>query len=312
MDYLHTRQVVHRDLKPSNILITADGHSVKLIDFGVSDTASHAIFKGPAGTRKYAAPEMLNGGAIDARTDLYSLGVIAEEMNQALPHPDRRLHTIASRCIQSNPNDRPDRATQVSEMLNHSLRNKMMWWLMSGLILCMVMVLWQWRETSPTVHETPSGSNRIDSAHIASPIMPTVEEESHEHQPTSATTIPSNDKVADTHEQAQTIDNKATLPRHLRQMALSKAQSAALTEVAKWTNDTTTKHLSQEALEASKSILIEEIVPASAEAAVHHLFGTLDPKTSALKHYLASSDGQQLLRDARKAATETAQRALSQ
>ena len=78
LEYIHNRQVVHRDLKPSNIMIAADGNRVKLIDFGVSDTAAHAILKGPAGTRRYAAPELLGGEKIDSRSDLYSLGVIVQ------------------------------------------------------------------------------------------------------------------------------------------------------------------------------------------------------------------------------------------
>ena len=97
LKYIHARQIVHRDLKPSNILITADGDSVKVIDFGVSDTASYAIFKGPAGTRAYAAPELMAGENVDSRADLYSLGVIIGQMNSHLPRQDRRLAKV-QRC----------------------------------------------------------------------------------------------------------------------------------------------------------------------------------------------------------------------
>ena len=48
--YVHSRQTQHRDLKPSNIMLTHDGQHLKLIDFGLSDTESHAILKAPAGT----------------------------------------------------------------------------------------------------------------------------------------------------------------------------------------------------------------------------------------------------------------------
>lgn len=113
LEYLHNRQVVHRDLKPSNIMITADGNRMKIIDFGVSDTASHTILKGPAGTRRYAAPELLNGGQIDSRTDLYSLGVIAGEMNDRLPHSDRRLDRLAKACHKENPDERPASAADA-------------------------------------------------------------------------------------------------------------------------------------------------------------------------------------------------------
>ena len=70
--YIHSRQTQHRDLKPSNILITHNGQYLKLIDFGLSDTDSHAILKADAGTEGYMAPE--------GSSDIYSLGCILREM----------------------------------------------------------------------------------------------------------------------------------------------------------------------------------------------------------------------------------------
>ena len=76
LSYLHSKQVIHRDLKPSNIMVTHNGRNVKLIDFGLSDSDSSSILKSPAGTASFAAPELTNGGVVDARTDIYSLGKI--------------------------------------------------------------------------------------------------------------------------------------------------------------------------------------------------------------------------------------------
>jgi serine/threonine protein kinase len=79
----HDRGVLHRDLKPSNVLITSDDH-VKLTDVGM--TTRHAIGTldltdgGPAAERSpYLAPERLSGAPASARSDLYSVGVIAYE-----------------------------------------------------------------------------------------------------------------------------------------------------------------------------------------------------------------------------------------
>ena len=66
--YVQSRQTQHRDLKPSNIMLTHDGQHLKLIDFGLSDTNSHAVLKAPAGTEGYMAP--------DGSSDIYSLGCI--------------------------------------------------------------------------------------------------------------------------------------------------------------------------------------------------------------------------------------------
>jgi tRNA A-37 threonylcarbamoyl transferase component Bud32 len=81
LDHLHDRGVVHRDLKPANILITAQG-TVKLTDFGVAlpedpaQTQETAVF----GTPQYMAPEQIQGLTADARTDVFSLGVLLYEM----------------------------------------------------------------------------------------------------------------------------------------------------------------------------------------------------------------------------------------
>ena len=71
--YVHSRQTQHRDLKSSNIMLTHDGQHLKLIDFGLSDTESHAILKAPAGTEGYMAP--------DGPSDIYSLGCILRELH---------------------------------------------------------------------------------------------------------------------------------------------------------------------------------------------------------------------------------------
>lgn len=92
--YLHDMGIVHRDLKPANIMITANGHNVKLIDFSLADTDDYAILKQPAGTTGYISPEQSSVAKPDVRNDIYSLGIIMRQMDLG-----RRYSHIAANCL---------------------------------------------------------------------------------------------------------------------------------------------------------------------------------------------------------------------
>jgi serine/threonine protein kinase len=128
--------VVHRDIKPDNILLTPDGE-VKVADFGLARvrTQNHGLTEiGVAlGTPTYMSPEQIQGQAVDARSDLYSLGATAYEMlagrppfegetalalalqhlqnappslQELRPDLDVELFEIISRLLAKNPDDR--------------------------------------------------------------------------------------------------------------------------------------------------------------------------------------------------------------
>lgn len=119
LEYLHRHQLVHRDLKPSNILITHQGQHVKLIDFGLADGDSYEVLKCPAGTLRYAAPEVKSGqGIADYRADIYSLGVVLSELASQLG--DKPMLSIARRCMAYQPNQRYPSAHAVAETVNQS------------------------------------------------------------------------------------------------------------------------------------------------------------------------------------------------
>jgi tetratricopeptide (TPR) repeat protein/tRNA A-37 threonylcarbamoyl transferase component Bud32 len=79
LDYAHRQGVIHRDIKPANVLISRDGDAL-LADFGIAkiyeDTLQLTGEGHMVGTPAYMAPEQLQGKAVDARTDVYALGVV--------------------------------------------------------------------------------------------------------------------------------------------------------------------------------------------------------------------------------------------
>ncbi|MGN6695618.1 MAG: serine/threonine-protein kinase, partial [Aquihabitans sp.] len=110
----HASGLVHRDVKPANILLSADGR-VLVADFGIAKAAEGADLTSAGamvGTAKYLAPEQVEGGAIDGRADLYSLGVVLyEALTGAAPFDEEtdtatalaRLHRYPTEPRQIRP-----------------------------------------------------------------------------------------------------------------------------------------------------------------------------------------------------------------
>jgi serine/threonine-protein kinase len=80
--YAHEHGVIHRDIKPANIMVTPHG-VVKLMDFGIAKSKTETMKTQPGttlGSLHYMSPEQIHGAAVDARSDLYSVGVTLYEL----------------------------------------------------------------------------------------------------------------------------------------------------------------------------------------------------------------------------------------
>lgn len=83
LNFLHQNKIVHRDIKPENFLLTRDATQVKIVDFGLSKVNSgwRSLWdKEAGGTRKYMSPEQLAKRKLDARSDIFSLGITIYEL----------------------------------------------------------------------------------------------------------------------------------------------------------------------------------------------------------------------------------------
>ncbi len=147
--------LVHRDIKPSNILVIPDpilGQLVKILDFGIAKFVNHNIDSGNNkefnGTLPYSSPEQLEGGKLDSRSDIYSLGIVMFEMltgqkpwqpetdyfgawykahhfeppkTLLQANPDlnipRPLNDLIMSCLSKKPGNRPQNVVKILEVL---------------------------------------------------------------------------------------------------------------------------------------------------------------------------------------------------
>jgi serine/threonine protein kinase len=105
LSYAHGRGIVHRDIKPANIMVGKDG-GIKLFDFGIAHIGDHSVTKTGqiVGTLSYMSPEQVNGKPVDARTDLFSTGVVLYQLfTNHLPFEGESTATTLLKIIYDPP-----------------------------------------------------------------------------------------------------------------------------------------------------------------------------------------------------------------
>jgi serine/threonine-protein kinase len=148
LHYSHERGVVHRDIKPGNIILSPDG-TVKIADFGIARIESSSMTQAGTvlGTPAYMSPEQFMGQTVDARTDIYSAGVMFYQlltgerpfegsmsaiMHKALntepPRPSdisvtapTALDMVVARAMAKRPENRFENAAQFAEAIRTAL-----------------------------------------------------------------------------------------------------------------------------------------------------------------------------------------------
>jgi len=105
LSHAHSRGIIHRDIKPHNIMILKDG-SVKVADFGIARllAVQNTLTQEALGSVHYISPEQAKGGHIDARSDIYSVGVVMYEMlTSRLPFVGESAVSVAIQHISAIP-----------------------------------------------------------------------------------------------------------------------------------------------------------------------------------------------------------------
>ena len=114
LSYAHARSVIHRDIKPANLMVTSDG-VVKLMDFGIAKSKLDINLTrtgATVGSFYYMSPEQVNGLKVDARSDLYSIGIVLYELlagrrpfesDSTYGVLDKQLHSAPQPPIELNP-----------------------------------------------------------------------------------------------------------------------------------------------------------------------------------------------------------------
>jgi serine/threonine-protein kinase len=136
LDYAHRKGIVHRDVKPGNIMLIDESKTIKVADFGIcrmdsagNEVTQHTQLGDVLGTPNYMSPEQVNGDKVDARSDLFSAGVVLYKLLMGVvPFEGDSVITVAYKIAKTDPppmdNMRPEIPLRLRRIVERSLRKQ--------------------------------------------------------------------------------------------------------------------------------------------------------------------------------------------
>lgn len=148
LEFIHSKGIIHLDIKPTNVLLDGSGRA-KLLDFGLAQSLASRPAAKAAGTPAYISPEVISGNPPDARSDLYSLGILMYQLfagrlpfeapatKELLklhlyqsPQPPavyrsdipEQIQDLILRLLDKDPNRRPQGTAELTDELNRFLK----------------------------------------------------------------------------------------------------------------------------------------------------------------------------------------------
>ena len=265
--YLHRKGVIHNDLKPDNILISRADNTLKLIDLGFADDTTHIIHS-LGGTPGYASPELVAGEKTDARSDIFSIGILMKDL-----FPGRYGH-VARKCSRTNPDDRYQNVADLkSAWLRRNRPVATILALLAILIVSSTLLYLRSHRPEPTAEDTVTDTVvivKVDTIYALSPAPSSTRSHSSAISSSDARIIDSLTNVLNERDRKDAED-KAEL-----EAAKAKVEAVYDRSISKFRKALSKAQTQQEAVDAWMAFIedMKEVnfdIPAAAPESIAHI-----------------------------------------
>lgn len=195
LDAIHSAGLIHRDLKPENVIWMPRSRSLKIIDFGFSDSESFYLLHNSAGTVRYTPPEKIeDDSGVDTYNDTYALGILLSDLLPVAPVKCRKALLQVSRKLTGNTLKSPLEAINEYKALTGRsfLRRKLVFFVPAGIALIAAAL---YLIIKPGAHQHENDLMPYDTIAVMHEDPKMVEEHTetippHEDQPTTSNAVP--------------------------------------------------------------------------------------------------------------------------